>query len=170
MSAGEQVLAVVGNPNPGGRTTTTARAVAERVARIAGAEAAVAELAPLGPSMFSWEAPDVMSLRQQVLDATAVVFASPTYKASISGLLKAFLDRFDGPGLAGVVSVPVMLGAAWHHALAPEVHLRPVLVELGAVVPTRAFYMLDSEMEQLEERLDVWWAEAGPVLGRLLGL
>ncbi len=169
MSTAARVMAVIGNPNPGGRTTATARAVAERVAGMVGVEAEVAELAPIGPALFSRDAPDVVGLRDRVRTAQAVVFASPTFKASISGLLKAFLDRFDEPGLAGVVAIPVMLGAGWQHALAPELHLRPVLVELGAIVPTRAFYMLDSEMGRLDERVGTWWEQAAPVLAKLLG-
>jgi FMN reductase len=46
--------------------------------------------------------------------------------------------------VAGVVAVPLMLGAGPGHALAPELLLRPVLTELGASVPTRGLYVLDS--------------------------
>ena len=37
-----------------------------------------------------------------------------------------------------------MLGAGPTHALAPELSLRPVLFEIGASVPTRSLYLLDS--------------------------
>jgi FMN reductase len=74
-----------------------------------------------------------------------VIVASPTYKASFTGVLKCFLDQFPTNGLAGVVAIPLMLGAGPRHALAPELTLKPVLVELGATCPTRAVYLLDSE-------------------------
>ena len=38
-----------------------------------------------------------------------------------------------------------MLGGAWQHALAPEVFLRPVLVELGATCPVAGLFLLDSD-------------------------
>jgi FMN reductase len=76
-----------------------------------------------------------------------VVFASPTYKASYTGLLKVFLDRFPSNGLDGVVAVPLMLGAGPGHQLAPEVFLKPVLAELGAVLPSRALYVVDSAFD-----------------------
>ena len=45
------------------------------------------------------------------VSADLVVVASPTYKATYTGLLKLFLDRFaGGTGLRGV-AVPLMLGA-----------------------------------------------------------
>ena len=39
---------------------------------------------------------------------------------------------------SGLVAVPVMLGAGRMHQLAVESQLRPVLVELAAIVPTKA--------------------------------
>jgi FMN reductase len=79
-------------------------------------------------------------------------------------LLKAFLDRYGNDGLAGCVAVPVMVGAAPIHALAPEVHLRPLLVELGASVPSRGFYALDSKMDTLDAAVADWIAVAGPLI------
>lgn len=76
-----------------------------------------------------------------------MVVASPTYKASFTGLLKLFLDRFPSNALDGVVAVPLMLGAGPAHALAPEVFLKPVLAELGAVLPTRALYLPDTSYD-----------------------
>ena len=76
--------------------------------------------------------------------ADLVVVASPTYKATYTGLLKALPRPLPAPGTGGVTAVPLMLGAAPVHALAPEHGLRPLLVELGASVPTRGLYVLDS--------------------------
>jgi FMN reductase len=92
------------------------------------------------------------------------VIASPTYKASYTGLLKSFLDWFSTTDLAGVTVVPVMVGAGTQHALAVEVHLRPVLVELGAILPTRGLYVTEDQLDALDEVIDVWLAEAGPRL------
>ena len=46
-------------------------------------------------------------------------------------------------GISGI-AVPLMLGAGPGHALAPELTLRPVLTEIGASVPVRGLYVLDS--------------------------
>ena len=65
-------------------------------------------------------------------------------------MLKAFLDRYGSNGLAGVVAVPVMTGGWPGHLLAVEVHLRPVLVELGATVPSRGLYVTEPELADLD--------------------
>lgn len=60
--------------------------------------------------------------------------------------------------------VPLMVGAGPQHALAVEVHLRPVLVELGATLPTRGLYVLESQLDDLDAVVGAWLAEAGPQL------
>jgi len=51
-----------------------------------------------------------------------------------------------------------------HHALAPEVHLRPLLVELGASVPSRGLYVLDSALDELDSIVGAWGETALPLL------
>jgi FMN reductase len=94
------------------------------------------------------------------------VFASPTYKASYTGLLKAFLDRYGSNGLAGVVAVPVMTGGWPGHLLAVEVHLRPVLVELGATVPARGLYVTEPELADTGAAVGTWARTAVPLIAR----
>src|SRR5262245_60832860 len=99
---------VVGNPKTGSRT----RAAAEMlVAKLTGAPANhVIEVAELGPGLLGWGDPEVMAAKQTVLDSDLVVFASPTFKATYSGLLKLFLDQFGAGELMGTIGIPLMLG------------------------------------------------------------
>jgi len=140
-----RVAVVVGNPKPQSRTLAAATWLA---AQLAGAEPdLVVDLAGLGPALLDWTDPEVASLVEQVGVADLVVFASPTYKGTYTGLLKLFLDRFaGGTGLSGV-AVPFMLGAGPAHALAPELTLRPVLTEIGGSVPVRGLYVDDSAFD-----------------------
>ena len=132
-----RVSLVVGNPKPASRTLTAGLHV---VRRISGDDASegdlhVLDLATLGPSLLDWKDPTVTEHVDRVTSADLVVVACPTYKGSFTGLLKVFLDLVPHRGLEGAVAVPVMLGAGPGHALAVEIALRPVLVELGATVP-----------------------------------
>jgi FMN reductase len=165
-----QISVVVGNPSAGGRTTTAAMAVAERAAGVlGGASVELVELAEHTEGIFSWEAPVIDEINRRVAGSDLAVVASPTYKASFTGLLKAFLDRYGSNGLAGVVVIPLMLGAAPVHALAVETQLRPVLVELAATVPTKGLFVVDSQMDRLAETIDAWWELAEGPLMRALG-
>ena len=139
-----RVAVVVGNPKPGSRTLAAAVHVARE---LTGAEPdLVVDLADLGPALLDWNDPSVAALVEQVGAADLVVVASPTYKAAYTGLLKLFLDRFPTDGLRGV-AVPLMLGAGPGHALAPELTLRPVLTEIGGIVPAKGLYVVDAAFD-----------------------
>jgi FMN reductase len=163
-----RVVAVVGNPNRGGRTTVVAERVAGRIASLADGDVEVIELIDLAGELFNWASPSMAEVTALVRSADAAVFACPAYKAGVTGLLKAFLDRYGTDGLAGLVAVPVMLGGSSHHAMAVETSLRPVLVELAATVPTRGLYVVDSELDHLDDTIDVWWQLASTSLRLLL--
>jgi FMN reductase len=161
------IVVVVGNPRPGSRTRAVGEAVAARLAEAAGdgADVRTIELADLGPALLSEGDERVDAARRDVGAATALVVASPTYKASYTGLLKCFLDRFDAGELAGLPTVAVMTGGNPGHALAVDVHLTPVLVEIGASCPARGLYVHGGDQDAPAAAVDRWWATAGRLLG-----
>jgi FMN reductase len=158
------VVAVTGNPRPGSRTAALTRHVAmEIAAHVAGLDhARLVEIDLATP-------PDAGDDRIAALrGATIAVIASPTYKATYTGLLKSLLDGVPHDGLAGVIAVPLMVAGDRVHALAVELHLRPVLVELGAVLPTRGLFFEESQLEAPGAILDPWLARARPALDALV--
>jgi FMN reductase len=160
---------VVGNPKAQSRTLALAEAVATAAADAAGLDGTdrlTVDLAELGPQLFDWSSTTVKETVLGIRSCALVVVASPTYKASYTGLLKSFLDWFSTTDLLGVTVVPVMTGAGAHHALAVEVHLRPVLVELGATLPTRGLYVTEGELSETDDVLRAWLGAAGPQLRR----
>jgi FMN reductase len=157
-----RVAVVVGNPKPRSRTYDSALTLADRL----GGADLVVDLADHASELFDWTSTTVSDLVDQVAGSLVVIVASPTYKATYTGLLKAFLDRFPHQGLGGVTAVPLMLGGSPTHALATEHGLRPLLVELGASVPTRGLYVLDSQHDQ-PEPYDAWFATAEQLLPAL---
>jgi FMN reductase len=164
------IAVVTGNPKPQSRTHSVALAVADAIAaELGGApDRLVVDLAEHAPRLFDWADPELTALGSAVAGADVAVFASPTYKASYTGLLKAFLDRYGSNGLAGVAAVPVMTGGWPGHLLAVEVHLRPVLVELGATVPARGVYVTEPELADVEGAVGKWAETAVPLVARFV--
>jgi FMN reductase len=161
-----KIAVVTGNPKPASRTHSVALAVADALAKeLPGAETSpVIDLADYAPRLFDWSDAELTDLTTQVAAADIAIFASPTYKAAYTGLLKAFLDRYGGNGLAGVTAIGVMTGGWAGHLLAVEVHLRPVLVELGATVPARGLYVTEPELADLPSAVAKWSAPALPLI------
>ena len=171
------IAVVTGNPKPASRTHGVALAVADAVAAALGGahpggahsggaapERLVIDLADHAPRLFDWSDPELTGLNAAVAAADVAIFASPTYKASYTGLLKAFLDRYGNNGLAGVTAIGVMTGGWPGHLLAVEVHLRPVLVELGASVPSRGLYVTEPELADLDKAIARWSDAALPLI------
>ncbi|MGW4125670.1 NADPH-dependent FMN reductase [Nocardia sp. NPDC004711] len=161
------VTVVVGNPKPASRTLTAATMVAAGLRP--DTDARVIDLVSLGPKLLSWGDAEVAESVRAVADSALVIFASPTFKATYTGLLKLFLEQFDGgTGLAGVVAVPLMLGAGPAHALAPDLLLKPVLVELGATAALPGLYLSDRTFET-DGVIDGYTARWRPVVSALTG-
>jgi FMN reductase len=78
-------------------------------------------------------------------------------------LLKLFLDQVPTDGLSGILAFPLMLGAALGHAMAPDLLLKPVLVEMGAACPARGLYLLETDYTS-EAIIDPWVERARPFL------
>jgi FMN reductase len=162
------IAVVTGNPKPASRTHNVALAVADVVAAALKEPAGrlAIDLADHASRLFDWSDPELTRLTSEVAAADVAIFASPTYKASYTGLLKAFLDRYGNNGLAGVTAVGVMTGGWPGHLLAVEVHLRPVLVELGASVPSRGLYVTEPELPDLDKAVARWAEAAVPLITR----
>jgi FMN reductase len=57
-----------------------------------------------------------------------------------------------------------MTGGWAGHSLAVEVHLRPVLVELGATIPSRGLYVTEPELADLDAAVTKWATTAIPLI------
>lgn len=159
-----KVSVLIGNPKPQSRTARIATTLAETLLAPGTYELSVIDLADHAGRLFDWPSEKLAALNREVAESDLLIVASPTYKATYTGLLKAFLDRYPNLGLRGVVAIPVMTGADLRHAMGPEVNLRPLLVELGAIVPTPGLYFVMDQMDKMDSVLADWAEHARTLL------
>jgi FMN reductase len=165
QAGGLRVVSVTGNPRPDSRTHGLARTLAAALAAVLpDAVVGDVDLAGLGGRVLDPGDAAATAATEQVLGADVLVIASPTYKATYSGLLKAFLDRLATGSLAGKSAVPVLLGGAPDHRLAVDVHVTPLLLELGAAVPVRGLFVLETEVAEFGSFAATWAAANGLAL------
>ena len=162
-----KIAIVVGNPKPRSRTLKVAETLAEKLFGPASRNADLIDLADYRDEILLWPSKKMDALNARVADSDVVIFASPTYKATYTGLLKVFLDRYSANGLAGVTAIPLMTGADQVHAMGPTVNLAPLLVELGAVVPGRGLYFVIGQMDRLDEIIQAAADEYATCLRRM---
>ena len=99
--------------------------------------------------------PAIIRASALVQEADAIVIATPVYKASYTGILKAFLDLLPQDGLDGKLVLPLATGGSQSHMLVLDYALRPVLASLAARFILPGIY---ATSEQLP-----WTPEAGLV-------
>ena len=70
---------------------------------------------------------------EKVAEADALVVVSPTFSASISGLVKSFFDILETGTLTGKPVLMAATGGTERHALMIDFAMRPLLSYLGAL-------------------------------------
>jgi FMN reductase len=135
------VVLISGSPSVSSRTATVLNFCADKL-REAGRKATVIQVRDL-TNPQSPQTKDALAL---IGAARAVVIGTPVYKASLTGLLKSFLDLLPPDALKGKVALPLATGAAPAHALCLEHELAPLLFALGADAVVRGRYFIDPDI------------------------
>ena len=102
-----------------------------------------------------------------VVTADALIAATPTYKASYSGLFKAFFDLFDEGALENLPTVVAATGGSPRHSLVLDTALRPLMAHLKALTLPVGVYAATEDWADasLQARID----RAGAALAGMLG-
>ena len=88
--------------------------------------------------------------------ADGVIVGTPVYKASYSGLLKAFLDVLDDDILLGMPTMLAATGGSPRHGLVPDDQMRPLFAYFRAfVTPTSVYAATEdwADPKMLSERV-----------------
>jgi FMN reductase len=99
---------------------------------------------------------EVQGVIKKIQEAQAVILATPVYKASFTGVLKALLDLLPRDALVDKPILPIAVGGTLAHLLVIDYALKPVLAALGAEHILKGIYVLDSQVQTAdgEVRLD----------------
>jgi FMN reductase len=142
-----QIIALSGSPSP---TSKSARllqlAVDELQARDIRTEFFSVREVPAEDLFHArFDCPAVQRLAARIAKADGVVIASPIYKASYPGVLKALLDLLPQKALQGKTVLPLATGGSAAHLLAIDYAFKPVFAALGATHLLAGVYVTDAE-------------------------
>lgn len=88
--------------------------------------------------------------KADVEQAKALVIATPIYKASFTGGLKALLDILPQNSLRDKTIVPLATAGTYGHLLALDYSLKPVLSALGATDLRQGVFVVDNQFQYVE--------------------
>jgi FMN reductase len=172
------VLLVAGSPSERSRSGALLAAVQQRLrARVVRTDRIdVRALDAQALLQADFGHPQVVEAARRVAEASAIVVATPVYKAAYSGALKVLLDLLPQTAFKGKTVLPLATGGSPHHMLALDYALRPVLQSLGARLILPGVYATDAQVvltpegahqlapelaTRLDEAVDTLVAETG---------
>ncbi len=93
---------------------------------------------------------EIAKANKKVAESEIVFILTQIFKASYTGILKTYLDLLPQKGLENKIIVPIAIGGALGHLLALEYALKPVLSVLGATKILNSVFVIDQQVERLE--------------------
>lgn len=140
------ILALTGSPSATSKSNRIVDQIGRRLATegYAVESLAVRDLPAESLLKLDVNHPAIREALDKVAHARAIIIATPIYKASYSGLLKAFLDLLPQDGLIGKAVLPLASGGSLAHFLAIDYALRPVLAALDARHVLGGIFIQDS--------------------------
>jgi len=94
-----------------------------------------------------YDSPAFEEFKAQIEKASGLIVATPIYKASYTGSLKALLDILPQTALRGKTILPLATGGSPAHLLAIDYALKPLLAVLGASDIQQGVYVTDAQFE-----------------------
>lgn len=103
-----------------------------------------------------YESESFAAFKAKVETARAIIIATPIYKGSFTGGLKALLDILPQNSLRGKTIVPIATAGTQAHLLAIDYSLKPVLSVLGATDLRQGVFVVDTQFHYTDTgfRLD----------------
>ena len=105
-----------------------------------------------------------------VIQAQAVVIASPVYRATYAGVLKNFLDITPIEALRDKPVGLAVLGGSQHHYLGVDNALRAVLAWFGALALPNSVYLVGSDFTEQRQPNDKAKGELDALAGAIVTL
>lgn len=91
----------------------------------------------------NFESSAIQEFATKVQNSSAVIIATPVYKATYTGALKALLDLLPQNSLKAKVVIPIAIGGTLNHVLSIEYGLKPLIGVLGGEHVLAGTFILD---------------------------
>lgn len=143
-----KIVIIVGSPTEKSRLHGIVEYVRSKVAE-AGIEPsliAVRDLPAEDLLYARFDSEAIQAANRVVEEADAVIVATPVFKASFPGVLKAYIDLLPQKGLRNKVVLPIAIGGTIAHMLSIDFAMKPVLSTMGPRNVLAGVFVHDSQV------------------------
>lgn len=99
----------------------------------------------------NFESPALKKVTSLIEEAQGIVVATPVYKASYTGVLKAMLDLLPQYAFVGKAILPIATGGTITHLLSIDYAMKPLFSALGATNILRGVFIVDSQIQRTDD-------------------
>ena len=142
------IVLISGSPTPKSRSTAVLSYVGEQLQAQGHTldSVAVQDLPPEDLVYGNFQSPALQQIQAKVAAAQGVVIATPVYKATYTGILKALLDLLDQNAFMGKTVLSIATGGTIAPLLAIDYGLKPLLTVMGATHQLKGIFLLSSQI------------------------
>lgn len=135
------VVSVLGSPFPGSSSERITNIITQSL-DTENWETDVVDLSsiPSDALLMRSQSSSLTEAIDKVTSSDLVIVATPTYRATYTGLIKVFFDQFPSESLVNSLVLPIQTGGSPEHALSAEYGLAPMLRSLGALILSNTIY------------------------------
>jgi FMN reductase len=147
------ILLLAGSPSAPSRSTRLLQYVGEKLALLGHHlhRIDIHDLPAAALIRADFNDSEIQAALSKVKQASAVVIATPVYKAAYCGVLKTFLDLLPQFGLTDKLVLPLATGGSQSHMLALDYALRPVLSSMNPKHVLPSIYATDAQVIWTEQ-------------------
>lgn len=120
-----------------------------------GCEVAIIDVYSLPPADLmhaSFNSKPILSAHAKVEEATGIIIASPVYKTTYTGILKAYVDLLPQKGFKDKIAAAYFVGGTISNLLSIDYALKPLLASMGIKSFAENVFAIDSQIERIEVR------------------
>lgn len=146
------ILAIAGSPSRSSRSSAVL-AQSKEVLEAQGLQVETFTIRDIKPDdlvFANFESLELKKFTELVAGAKGIMIATPVYKATYTGILKALLDLLPQYAFSDKTIFPIATGGTITHLLSIEYSMKPLFAVLGATHIKRGVFIVDSQIQRLE--------------------
>lgn len=119
-----------------------------------GCEVSIIDVSSLPPDDLmhaNYNSKPIQNANAKVEEATGIIIASPVYKTTFTGVLKAYIDLLPQKGFKDKVVAAYFVGGSISNLLSIDYALKPLLASMGTKSFAENVFAVDTEVERIED-------------------
>lgn len=119
-----------------------------------GCEVTIIDVSSLPPDDLmhaNFNSKSIQNANVKVAEATGIIIASPVYKTTYAGVLKAYIDLLPQKGFKDKIVAAYFVGGTISNLLSIDYALKPLLASMGAKRFAENVFAVDTEIERIED-------------------